>query len=63
MIEDKTKPTRPTPQARSDKGSFRSLDEDTIEVICRHRVQHRHMHGVRHGHDEPSIANHSQRRG
>ena len=31
------------PQARSDKGSFRSLDEDTIEVICRHRVQHRRI--------------------
>jgi transposase InsO family protein len=31
------------PQTRSDKGSFRSLDDDTIEVICRHRVQHRQV--------------------
>lgn len=31
------------PRARSDKGSFRSLDDDTIELICRHRVQHRHV--------------------
>ena len=31
------------PQTRSDKGSFRSLDEDTIELICRHRVQHRQV--------------------
>jgi putative transposase len=31
------------PHTRSDKGSFRSLDDDTIEVICRHRVQHRRV--------------------
>ena len=31
------------PRTRSDKGSFRSLDEDTIELICRHRVQHRRI--------------------
>jgi putative transposase len=31
------------PRTRSDKGSFRSLDDDTIEIICRHRVQHRQI--------------------
>lgn len=31
------------PRARSDKGSFRSLDDDTIEIICRHRVQQRQI--------------------
>jgi hypothetical protein len=31
------------PKTRSDKGSFRSLDDDTIEIICRHRVQHRQI--------------------
>jgi transposase InsO family protein len=31
------------PRTRSDKGSFRSLDDDTIEAICRHRVQHRQI--------------------
>jgi putative transposase len=29
------------PKARVDKGSFRSIDDDTAEVIARHRVQHR----------------------
>lgn len=31
------------PRTRTDKGSFRSLDDDTIELICRHRVQHRQV--------------------
>lgn len=31
------------PRTRSDKGTFRSLDDDTIELICRHRVQHRQV--------------------
>lgn len=31
------------PKARSDKGSFRRLDEDTAETIARHRVQNRHL--------------------
>lgn len=29
------------PKARTDKGSFRSIDDDTAEIIARHRVQHR----------------------
>lgn len=29
------------PKTRTDKGSFRSIDEDTAEAIARHRVQHR----------------------
>ncbi|MFC1573220.1 DDE-type integrase/transposase/recombinase, partial [Candidatus Eisenbacteria bacterium] len=29
------------PKTRVDKGSFRSIDDDTAEVIARHRVQHR----------------------
>jgi len=29
------------PKARTDKGSFRSIDDDTAETIARHRVQHR----------------------
>ncbi len=29
------------PKARSDKGEFRSIDDDTAEIIARHRVQHR----------------------
>lgn len=29
------------PKTRSDKGSFRCLDDDTAEIIARHRVQHR----------------------
>jgi transposase InsO family protein len=29
------------PKARADKGSFRSIDDDTAEAIARHRVQHR----------------------
>ncbi|MEE4292293.1 MAG: DDE-type integrase/transposase/recombinase [Cycloclasticus sp.] len=31
------------PKDRSDKGQFRSIDEDTAEVICRHRVQNRRL--------------------
>jgi putative transposase len=31
------------PRTRSDKGSFRALDDDTIEIVCRHRVQHRQV--------------------
>ncbi|MBD3335776.1 MAG: DDE-type integrase/transposase/recombinase [Candidatus Eisenbacteria bacterium] len=31
------------PKTRSDKGSFRCLDDDTAEIIARHRVQHRHL--------------------
>ena len=31
------------PRTRSDKGTFRALDDDAIEMICRHRVQHRHI--------------------
>jgi len=31
------------PKARSDKGTFRVLDEDTAELIARHRVQHRNL--------------------
>ena len=29
------------PKTRSDKGGFRRLDDDTAEIIARHRVQHR----------------------
>jgi transposase InsO family protein len=29
------------PKARADKGSFRSIDDDTAEAIARYRVQHR----------------------
>jgi putative transposase len=29
------------PKVRTDKGSFRSIDEDTAEIIARYRVQHR----------------------
>jgi len=29
------------PKERSDKGQFRSIDDDTAEIICRHRVQNR----------------------
>jgi transposase InsO family protein len=29
------------PKGRSDKGQFRSIDDDTAEIICRHRVQNR----------------------
>jgi putative transposase len=32
-----------SPKTRIDKGSFRSLDEDTAEIIARHRVQHREL--------------------
>jgi putative transposase len=31
------------PKERSDKGQSRSIDDDTAEVICRHRVQHRRL--------------------
>ena len=31
------------PKARSDKGTFRSIDDDTAEIIARHRVQHRRL--------------------
>jgi hypothetical protein len=31
------------PKTRSDKGTFRCLDDDTAETIARHRVQHRHL--------------------
>lgn len=31
------------PKTRSDKGQFRVIDEDTAEIIARHRVQHRRM--------------------
>src|SRR5213593_4670440 len=30
-------------KARSDKGSFRKIDEDVAETIARHRVQHRQL--------------------
>lgn len=30
-----------SPKTRADRGSFRSIDEDTAEIIARHRVQHR----------------------
>jgi len=29
------------PRDRADKGQFRSIDDDTAEIICRHRVQNR----------------------
>jgi len=29
------------PKNRTDKGQFRSIDDDTAEIICRHRVQNR----------------------
>ena len=29
------------PKVRTDKGSFRSIDDDTAELIARHRVEHR----------------------
>jgi len=31
------------PKPRSDKGQFRSIDDDTAEIIARHRVQHRRL--------------------
>lgn len=31
------------PRARGDKGTFRKLDDDTAEIIARHRVQHREL--------------------
>lgn len=31
------------PKTRADKGSFRKLDDDTAEIIARHRVQHRDL--------------------
>ncbi len=31
------------PKQRSDKGRFRSIDDDTAEIICRHRVQNRRV--------------------
>jgi len=31
------------PKTRSDKGSFRKLDDDAAEIIARHRVQHRKL--------------------
>lgn len=31
------------PRTRADKGSFRKLDDDTAEIIARHRVQHRDL--------------------
>ena len=31
------------PKERRDKGEFRSIDDDTAEIICRHRVQNRRM--------------------
>ena len=31
------------PKTRSDKGSFRKLDDDCAEIIARHRVQHRRL--------------------
>jgi len=31
------------PKGRSDKGHFRSIDDDTAEIICRHRVQNRRV--------------------
>jgi transposase InsO family protein len=32
-----------TPKIRSDKGSFRTIDDDTAEIIARHRVQNRKL--------------------
>jgi transposase InsO family protein len=31
------------PRTRSDKGSFRKIDDDTAEIIARHRVQNRRL--------------------
>jgi transposase InsO family protein len=31
------------PKSRSDKGSFRTIDDDTAEIIARHRVQNRKL--------------------
>ena len=31
------------PRTRADKGSFRKLEDDTAEIIARHRVQHRDL--------------------
>jgi len=31
------------PRTRSDKGSFRSIDDDVAEILARHRVQHRKL--------------------
>jgi len=31
------------PKTRADKGTFRTLDDDTAEIIARHRVQHREL--------------------
>lgn len=31
------------PKSRSDKGHFRSIDDDNAEIICRHRVQNRRV--------------------
>ena len=31
------------PRTRGDKGTFRKLDDDTAEIIARHRVQHREL--------------------
>ena len=31
------------PRSRSDKGSFRKIDDDTAEIIARHRVQNRKL--------------------
>ena len=31
------------PKDRCDKGEFRSIDDDTAEIICRHRVQNRRV--------------------
>jgi len=31
------------PKERRDKGAVRSIDDDTAEIICRHRVQNRRM--------------------
>ena len=31
------------PKIRADKGSFRKIDDDTAEIIARHRVQHREL--------------------
>jgi transposase InsO family protein len=31
------------PKTRSDKGTFRKLDDDAAEIVARHRVQHRRL--------------------
>ena len=31
------------PKDRSDKGEFRSIDDGTAEIVCRHRVQNRRL--------------------